>query len=126
MNRAELENYIRKTYGVTVEYPWKNDDEDGVFRHKENRKWFALVMRIHKSKLGIKEDGKIDVVNLKCAENILPSMWEVQGIFPAYHMNKSHWITVALDGSVSEENIKFLLALSYDLTDKKRKNQPKV
>ena len=43
------------------------------------------------------------------------------GIYPAYHMNKEHWLTVALDGSVLEENLKFLLALSFDLTDRKNK-----
>ncbi|MBE5738092.1 MAG: MmcQ/YjbR family DNA-binding protein [Clostridiales bacterium] len=121
MNRKELEEYILDTYGVSPEYPWIKYPFFSVFRHKSNNKWFAVIMTIDKSKLGIKEDGQIDVVNLKCDANIVPSMWKEQGIFPAYHMNKEHWLTVALDGSATDNNLKFLLALSYDLTDKKKR-----
>ena len=121
MNRLELEKYILDIYGVSPEYPWIKYPFFSVFRHKSNQKWFAVIMTIDKSKLGISEDGQIDVVNLKCDTNILPSMWEQEGIFPAYHMNKEHWLTVALDGSITKNNLKFLLSLSYDLTDKKNK-----
>ena len=121
MNRQELEKYILNTYGVKPEYPWISMPTFAVFRHESNNKWFAVIMTIDKSKLGIKEDGKIDVVNLKCDANIVPSMWEQEGIFPAYHMNKEHWLTVALDGIANENNLKFLLSLSYDLTDKKKR-----
>ena len=121
MNRQELEKYILDTYGVSAEYPWIKYPFFSVFRHESNKKWFAVIMTIDKSKLGISEDGQIDVVNLKCDENIVPSMWEQQGVFPAYHMNKEHWLTVALDGRTTENNLKFLLALSYDLTDKKKR-----
>ena len=37
-------------------------------------------------------------------------------MFPAYHMSKAHWLTVALDGTTDEDKIKFLLDMSYDLT----------
>ena len=47
------------------------------------------------------------------------------GFYPAYHMNKSNWITVALDGSADNEKIKFLLDMSFDLTSKKTKNERK-
>ena len=121
MNRKELGKYILDTYCVSAEYPWIKYPFFSVFRHASNNKWFAVIMTIDKSKLGIKEDGQIDIVNLKCDANIVPSMWEQQGIFPAYHMNKEHWLTVALDGTATKNNLKFLLALSYDLTDKKKK-----
>ena len=121
MNRQELEKYIYDNYGVKSEYPWIKYSTFAVFRHISSKKWFAVIMNIDKSKLGIKEDGQIDVVNLKCDANIVPSMWEQQGVFPAYHMNKEHWLTVALDGTAKENNIKFLLALSYDLTAQKKR-----
>ena len=124
MNRQELEKYIFDNYGVKPEYPWIKYPTFAVFRHESNNKWFAVIMTIDKRKIGLKSDGQIDVVNLKCDANIVPSMWEQEGIFPAYHMNKEHWLTVALDGSANESNLKFLLALSFDLTDKK-KRQPK-
>ena len=122
MNRQELEKYIVDTYGVKPEYPWSKYPTFAVFRQETNQKWFAVIMTIDKRKLGIKENGKIDVVNVKCEPNFAASTWEQQGIYPAYHMNKEHWLTVALDGSVLEENLKFLLALSFDLTDSKKMN----
>lgn len=121
MNRQDLEKYILDTYGVKPEYPWRKYSTFAVFRHDSNQKWFAVIMTIDKRKLGIKEDGQMDVVNMKCDANIVPSMWEQNGIYPAYHMNKEHWLTVALDDSTAENNFKFLLALSYDLTDTKFK-----
>ena len=41
------------------------------------------------------------------------------GLFPAYHMNKDSWITVALDGSAPDEKIKMLLSESYNATTSK-------
>ncbi len=41
-----------------------------------------------------------------------------KGFLPAYHMNKEHWITILLDGSVEREKIKQLIDLSYELTEK--------
>ena len=119
MNRQELETYILDTYGVNPEYPWKKYPTFAVFRHESNQKQFAVMMTIDKRKLGIQEDGQMDVVNVKCEPNLAASMWDQRGIYPAYHMNKDHWLTVVLDGSMSATNVQFLLALSYDLTDKK-------
>ncbi len=124
MNRQELEKYIVDTYGVKPEYPWSKYPTFAVFRQETNQKWFAVIMTIEKRKLGMKEDGQIDVVNVKCEPSFAVSAWAQRGIYPAYHMNKEHWLTVALDGSVSEDNLKFLLAFSFDLTD--RKNAGKV
>ncbi len=41
------------------------------------------------------------------------------GVFPAYHMSKTHWISVLLDGSVDKDKIKWLLDLSFELTGKR-------
>ena len=44
-----------------------------------------------------------------------------KGIFPAYHMSKTCWISVLLDGSVSDETLSFLIDVSFELTSKKSK-----
>ena len=123
MTRAELESYISRNYSIAADYPFTGDCITAVFRHPENRKWFALAMRISKSKLGISDDSMIDVVNVKCAPEVLCSFLGQPGIYPAYHMNRNHWLTVALDGSVSTETIDFLLGISYDLTIVKKKRK---
>ena len=123
MDRRALEKYILDTYGIEPDYPWQDDTDTAVFRHQTNRKWFALAMKIPKEKLG-REGGEllIDVVNLKCETVLIGSLLAGSGIYPAYHMNKDHWITAALDGSAGDERIGMLLDLSFSLTAPKRKS----
>lgn len=40
-----------------------------------------------------------------------------------YHMNKNKWITIRLDGSVPDDEIKNLIDLSYQLTADKKENR---
>ena len=65
--------------------------------------------------LGLSGEGEISVVNLKCDTRLIGSFRMEPGIYPGWHMNKAHWLTVALDGTVEAEKIKFLLDMSYDL-----------
>ena len=125
MNKSELQKHISDTYGVSPDFPWESNPTFAVYRHESNRKWFALVMDIPKARLGIRDGGMIDIVNLKCDPVLIGSLRNVKGIFPAYHMSKDKWLSAALDGSVDDEQIKMLLDLSFELTDvriKKRGN----
>ena len=78
-------------------------------------------MTIKKQKLGLNGDGYINVVNLKCAQEIIDDLWKEDGVFPAYHMNKNHWLTLALDNSCPDETIRWVTGISYELTKKKIK-----
>ncbi len=118
MTREEIKSHIFESYGVKEDYPWENDTTDAVFRHPENKKWFALLMNISASKLGIKSDKNIDILNVKCDNILIGSLIRESGFFPAYHMNKSCWITAALDGSADDEKIKWILDMSFDATKK--------
>lgn len=112
----ELLSYIEETYGVAGEYPFAKNAATCVFRHQSNRKWFAVMMEIPRKKLGLPDDGHISVLNVKCDTRLIGSFRAEKGIFPAYHMSKAHWLTLALDGTVEEDKLKFLLDMSYDLT----------
>ena len=120
MNRKSFTEMMLDCFSTIGDHPFEGYTDTTVFRHENNKKWFALLMNIPAAKLGL-NGGDIDVVNLKCAPDLLDSLWQERGIFPAYHMNKAHWITVALDGSVSRETLKWLVGISYDLTKKKTK-----
>jgi predicted DNA-binding protein (MmcQ/YjbR family) len=64
------------------------------------------------------------VVNLKIDPEESYAVREMfSGITPAYHMNKRHWISVILDGSVPMEFCEILIEKSYDLTRKKIKKK---
>ncbi len=125
MNRTEFEKLIYDTYGEAADRPFAKDQDTLVFRHENNRKWFAIVMTVPGSKLGLRDDGYLDIVNLKCDPEVIASVISEVGIFPAYHMNKTHWLSVALDGSCDDGTVEWLLKISHDLTARKiHKNQP--
>ena len=117
--------YAKKTYGIVPDFPFATLPEVPVLRHTDNRKWFALFMALPRQKLRLEGEGEVDVVNLKCPPALSGSARLQPGILPAYHMNREHWITVLLDGSVPLEDILPLVDISYQLTAKKRKTPRK-
>lgn len=131
MNRSEAERYIAEKYGVSPEYPWFSSPEHGVFRHESNRKWFAIIMNVSGKKLGLKNENMIDIMNVKCDQLLIGSLLGKQGFFPAYHMNKSNWISIALDGSAEDETIRWLIDMSFsatlpELRKKKQKAETRI
>ena len=118
MTRAEFEALVMDTYNVKADYPFEGDFETGVFRHASG-KWFAIAMNVCERKLGCDGDANIDIVNLKCAPEVIESLVGAeQGIYRAYHMNKMHWLTVHL-AECDSSAISWLLDVSYELTKTK-------
>ncbi|EIJ67282.1 MmcQ/YjbR family DNA-binding protein [Pasteurella bettyae] len=118
--KTEILHYALQQYGCEPEYLWKNYPTYAVLRHQDNNKWYAILMSVCAEHLGLLGTEKIDVMNVKCSPE-MQSMFVTQtGFLPAYHMNKSHWISILLDGSVDKESIIFLLNSSFDLTASKR------
>lgn len=119
--RKELLSYAKSAHGTDAEYPWKIAPDYAVLRHR-NGKWYGVIMNIHPSKLGLKGDGYINVMNVKCDPFLLSTFLSQNGYFPPYHMTKnSNWITVTLDGKVDFAQVKFMLDMSYEIIDKKKK-----
>lgn len=112
----QLLDYVLKQYGTQPEYLWKSHPDYAVLRHGDNRKWYAIVMNVEKNALGLSGAGKMPIMNVKCSPEMLSLFLPQAGFLPAYHMNKNHWLTVLLDGSVDKETILFLLNASFDLT----------
>ena len=125
MTLRELKKHIFDTYSVEPDHPFKMDDVTCVFRHSDNRKWFALTMSIPYRTLGLTDEGNVDILNIKCDPILMGSLRRKPGFRPAYHMNKDRWITILLDGTAGREDIIPLLALSYDLTANKAKKPAK-
>ena len=124
MNRQTVFDYIKKEYDTLPEYPWRRYDTSAVFRHSDNRKWFALVMEVERKKLGLVGNESIDVINLKLDDMFFRDMvLREGGILPAYHMNKLHWISVLLDGTVQEKRVFELIDLSFMATASAKKKQ---
>lgn len=129
MKRSELEKLISEQYGVNADHPFEGDMDTAVFRHKENRKWFALIMRVNRHSLCFPGEGEVCCVNLKCPPILIGSLLTERGFLPAYHMNKQHWVTAVLEDGFPKEsaaedtNILAALEMSFNLTAvKRRKN----
>lgn len=122
--REDIYKLIFNEYSVEPEYPWSDSPEACIFRHYDNRKWFAIIMTVRNSSLGLNEDGFHDVINVKIVPEEIYDLLKIDGILPAYHMNKKHWVSILLDGSVSIKAIEKLLETSFMLTKKKIRRSP--
>ena len=118
MTREQYFSFCRSAFGREPDDPFSGDGEISVLRHADNRKWFALVMKVPGKKFGIDRDGAVDVVNLKLPVEMSGSFGASDGVYPAYHMNKLHWISVLLS-EASDETIEFLTNVSYEATKRK-------
>lgn len=114
--RDRLLAFAAERFGTKPEYLWSRTPGSAVLRCCNNDKWYAIVMDIDGSKLGRPELGKVDIVNVKCSTMMTGSFLAMDGIFPAYHMNKEKWISVLLDGSVDMDQLKAMLEMSYELS----------
>ena len=119
MTRSELISYIVERYSTEPEHPWMDDNI--IFRHSSNRKWFAIAMQVSYHTLGIAKEGIADVANVKCGPLLMGAYRGKAGILPGYHMNKDNWVSILLDGTVEDSLIKELLQISYDMTGIKTK-----
>ena len=116
LKREEIYEYVKKQYGTVPEYLWKESLESAVLRHP-NGKWYAVLMQVEKSRLGLEGDTKVDILDVKCDADMVGLLTQTYGFLPGYHMNKKYWITMLLDGTVSEAKILDFLDMSYDLID---------
>jgi predicted DNA-binding protein (MmcQ/YjbR family) len=122
MTKQQFLSYCLNTYGTSPDYPFDDWMESAVLRHANNKKWYAIVLRVSRRKFGIDSDEVIDVVNLKLPTEMFGSFGAADGVYPAYHMNKLHWISVLLPDAPYDV-VKFLLNASFEATKDKRKRQ---
>lgn len=104
MKKEEIFEYVQNQYGTIPEYLWSKLPDSAVLRHK-NGKWYAVIMTVEKSKLRLEGNDLVDIMDVKCDPEMTRMIIQTYGFLPGYHMNKQHWITILLDGSVSEAKI---------------------
>lgn len=115
LDKDELIDRIRSAYDIEPDYPWLPDEDYAVFRHPGNRKWFALFMELPARRLGIRSEKSVSVVNVKCDPIDVRALHELDGIYHAYHMNKTHWISICLE-EAPEALVCDLIEASFRLT----------
>ena len=101
MNIEEIRKYCISKRGCTESFPF--GDTTLVF--KVANKMFALTNL----------EGELSI-NVKCnPQKAIELREQFSAVIPGYHMNKKHWNTVLIDGTIHQEQIKEWIDNSYDL-----------
>lgn len=114
--REKLINHVLEKHQSTPDYPW-DDQSYCTIRTPKAKKWYGIFMHIKYRALGIDRDGKIDVLNVKAPPKQIPELIDRRHYFPAYHMNKKHWLSILLDSSTDIQKVQELLDQSYLLVE---------
>ncbi|MDD6309325.1 MAG: MmcQ/YjbR family DNA-binding protein [Clostridia bacterium] len=109
-NREEVVAFCMGFEAVYEDYPF-DDWNWTIMRHKQNKKMFAAIYE---------REGHI-WINVKC-DPAITYMWRstYRAVVPAYHMNKTHWNSIILDGTVPTMDIQNMIADSFTLTKPKQ------
>ena len=115
----EIADYIDSQYGRMPEYLWQRSPSDAVFRRGDNQKWFAGIFHVRRNKIDSGAgDDVIEILDIRCAPDVIDFIVDKKQIFPGWHMNKRHWITIILDGRMDTRQIEKLLDASVELAVK--------
>ena len=111
----EIVAYIKNKYRDELEFLWEKSPKNAVVRRKSSKKWYAVILTVSKRKLNLDTDEIIEVINLHNRVEEIEKLIDNKKYFPAYHMNKKHWCTICLDGTVELKEIYKLIDVSYEL-----------
>ncbi len=107
--------YAKEKYGDDAEYLWEKFPDNAVCRRKDNKKWYFAILTVGKDKLGFESTEKVEVIDLRVRTEEIEKLIDNKKYFAGYHMNKKHWFTIILDGSVPIEDIYKKIDISYQL-----------
>ena len=114
-NSYKIIDYVKNKYGDDVEYLWEKFPDNAIARRKDNKKWYLAILTVGKDKLGFDSKEKVEVIDLRAKPEELQELLKNENMRPGYHMNKKHWISILLDGSVDINSIYKRIDESYVL-----------
>ena len=109
-----ITKYINNKYLDKPEFLWPKFPGYGVFRNKNNNKWYGIIMNIDSSKLE-NTTGEVEIINIKLKEEKIKKLLKIKGFYKAYHMNKKDWISIILNDTLKDNEIISLIDESYNL-----------
>ena len=113
MTLGDVHDYLRTRYGLEPERAFKEDPGIGVFARSDSKKWFAATKNIRCRSVDVEGDGCVDILNVKLDPRVVASLRTREGFRPAWHMNRNKWVTVLLDGTVSDDEVQSLIDKAY-------------
>ncbi|UXE68492.1 MAG: MmcQ/YjbR family DNA-binding protein [Chryseotalea sp. WA131a] len=101
MNIESFQKYCLSKKGVTEEFPFDNN---------------TLVFKVMGKMFALTNVEAFEGINLKCEPELAAQLREeYPAVKAGYHMNKKHWNTIVMDGSIGDKLIQQWIDLSYDL-----------
>ncbi|MBF1710925.1 MAG: MmcQ/YjbR family DNA-binding protein, partial [Streptococcus sp.] len=89
------------------------------FMVEEKGKWYGLMMQVPLQKLGVASKADALILNVKIHPEDKEQLIAHDGIYEAYHMNKKHWISIALNVCSDDALVKECIYTSYKCVAKK-------
>ena len=118
MNKKQLIKRCLIDADAIETYPFSEDKYENtpIMRHKSNNKWFGVVFE---------QEGKL-FINLKAEPETISLLKEQysESVFPAWHMNKTHWCKVDVN-KIAPDVLDAIIRKSFDITAPKRKKRVK-
>ncbi|MBO4823672.1 MAG: MmcQ/YjbR family DNA-binding protein [Clostridia bacterium] len=116
--KRDIIEYCVRTFKTRPEQPWPEFPNYRTFKTAHSQKWYAIIMDIPCTKLGLVGEAVVNVINVKLPPEQIQSLIDGQHYFSAYHMNKKYWLTVLLDQTTDIVQLKSLIKTSYNLVEK--------
>ncbi|MBR2729928.1 MAG: MmcQ/YjbR family DNA-binding protein [Lachnospiraceae bacterium] len=112
--REDIYAYAKKKYEAEPEYLWQRYPGYAVLRHKDNAKWFGLIMDLPAERLGLPGSEIVEILNVKLSDAMLTDMLvQQEGFLRGYHISHGNWISILLDGTVPIDEVLRWLDESY-------------
>lgn len=108
---------IKEKYGDEPSFLWEKSP-NAVFKNSKTNKWYGLIINIDFKKIDNKKEGEIEILNIKLDKDKIQTFLKNNSFYPAYHMNKKHWISIVLNEKIADEKIIKLLEESYQYTNR--------
>ena len=106
-------DYAKEKYNDEIEYLWEKFPDNGIVRRKDNKKWYLAILTVKKSVFGFDSEERVEVIDLRSSD--VENDIKQKNIYPGYHMNKKHWISIILDGSMDIKDIYKKIDDSYKI-----------
>jgi predicted DNA-binding protein (MmcQ/YjbR family) len=101
VNIEKYRSYCLEKKGVTEEFPFDNN---------------TLVFKVMGKMFALTDVTTFFSINLKCdSEEAIELRETYEAVLPGYHMNKKHWNTVLMDGSIPDKVLLSWIDKSYNL-----------
>lgn len=114
----QIINYIHEKYHDELEFLWPKFPDNAVVRRKDNKKWYMVLLTVTSSKIGLDGDEKVEIIDIRMSPKDIEKLQDRKKYHLGYHMNKKHWVTICLDGSVPFTEICAKIDESYCLAKK--------